>query len=64
MLTKISIKAWLKLRDLRSDTEGASMAEYAVLLAIIAGGTIAALGALGVSINSVINGAAGVITWP
>jgi pilus assembly protein Flp/PilA len=42
--------------------DGASAAEYALILAVIGGGIAIAAGALGTAVADVINDAAGVIT--
>jgi Flp pilus assembly pilin Flp len=50
------------VRNFFRDESGASLAEYAILLVILGGATIVALGALQTGINARINAAATTVT--
>jgi pilus assembly protein Flp/PilA len=52
------------IRKFVKEEEGASAAEYALLLALVALGMIAAVGALGTNIGTTIQAAADVIVPP
>lgn len=46
------------LKKLLGDKAGASAAEYALILAVVGGGIVAAMGGLGTAISGTVNGAA------
>jgi Flp pilus assembly pilin Flp len=47
MLTNLSLKAYLLCQRLRSDTEGATMVEYSILIALITAIVIGAIDSIG-----------------
>jgi pilus assembly protein Flp/PilA len=46
------------LKKLLGDKAGASAAEYALILAVVGGGIVAAMGGLGTAISETVDGAA------
>jgi pilus assembly protein Flp/PilA len=52
------------LKKLLGDKAGASAAEYALILAVVGGGIVLAMGTLGGNISDTVDAAAADITYP
>ena len=52
------------LKKLLGDKAGASAAEYALILAVVGGGIVVAMGTLGTNISTTVDSAAADITYP
>jgi pilus assembly protein Flp/PilA len=52
MFTNLSLKAYLLCKRLRSDTAGATMVEYSILIGLITAAVIVAIGDIGTSVDT------------
>jgi pilus assembly protein Flp/PilA len=62
MLTRLYVELRNRLNELRNEEEGATSAEYALLVALIAVAIIVGAQALGISINEKLQGVADTIS--